>query len=323
MIGSTGLSTRTVMVLYKYLSTAGLDVLESRRLKFTRPSQFNDPFDLAPALGAILPTDQLARILRETFDEEGRAWFEREMELVCTADAPGKLAGGSTYELMKEMGLDLPTLMHVVIGAMTEQWRPTFPAKFQKRISGEMGVCCFTEQPASIVMWAQYAQNCSGFVLEIDASHEFFLPRCATASWTGIAPVKYVVERPQSTLFDLTANDDDVAGKFFDEVILTKGIEWAYEREWRLNRPLSEATARQNECYYWAIDPKAITAIILGPRTPSDLENRIRHIVDSNDGFGHVRMRRAVPSWRAFELLIADSDTADGAIASEEEIQWR
>jgi hypothetical protein len=46
------------MALYKYLIPARLDVLERRRIRFTQPAAFNDPFEFKPYIESAASQEQ-------------------------------------------------------------------------------------------------------------------------------------------------------------------------------------------------------------------------------------------------------------------------
>ena len=50
---------RQRMVLYKYLTPARLDVLEGRRIRFTQPAAFNDPFEFRPCIESAMAQGHL------------------------------------------------------------------------------------------------------------------------------------------------------------------------------------------------------------------------------------------------------------------------
>src|SRR5262245_60388936 len=83
-------------------------------------------------------------------------------------------------------------------------------------------VLSLSETPDSLLMWAHYGAANTGFVigfseperiLKIDSPHRH------------VARVNYQVERPIKTTFGEITND---------ELLLTKSVEWADEKEWRI-----------------------------------------------------------------------------------------
>ena len=57
------------MVLYKYLTPARLDVLEDRRIRFTQPAAFNDPFEFKPCIESAVSPAHFREYVEQNFDE--------------------------------------------------------------------------------------------------------------------------------------------------------------------------------------------------------------------------------------------------------------
>jgi len=51
------------MILYKYLQPTRLDVLKHKRIRFTQPGDFNDPFEFRPKIRDV------ASDVEEHFDQ--------------------------------------------------------------------------------------------------------------------------------------------------------------------------------------------------------------------------------------------------------------
>lgn len=54
---------------YKYLTPARLDVLERRRIRFTQPAAFNDPFEFKPYIESAASQAHLREYVEQNFDE--------------------------------------------------------------------------------------------------------------------------------------------------------------------------------------------------------------------------------------------------------------
>jgi hypothetical protein len=57
------------MMLYKYLQPARLDVLEQKRIRFTQPADFNDPFEFRPCIQSAASEDQVREYVEINFDQ--------------------------------------------------------------------------------------------------------------------------------------------------------------------------------------------------------------------------------------------------------------
>ncbi len=102
------------------------------------------------------------------------------------------------------------------------------------------GVCCFSTDPTSDLMWAHYADNHRGVCLEFEVDDEHF----------------YEVVYGDFPSFDYIK---DPVGNWEITVLTRKGPSWAYEREVRL---ITEDGANKE----MEFGPDLLTAVILGAR---------------------------------------------------------
>jgi hypothetical protein len=77
------------------------------------------------------------------------------------------------------------------------------------------------------------------------------------------------------------------------DILYTKNAEWAYEREWRIIRPLKDGTEVSPGRFCFDVPPSAVRRIIFGCRTTPDLEGEIRTSFAANQNLIHVSFARA------------------------------
>jgi hypothetical protein len=84
------------------------------------------------------------------------------------------------------------------------------------------------------------------------------------------------------------------------EVLYTKTIEWAFEKEWRIIRSFRDHAENVGSDSYgrdvllFDVPPSAVKSIILGYKTTPVLEKELRDIVAKNPALSHLNFRRAV-----------------------------
>lgn len=106
--------------------------------------------------------------------------------------------------------------------------------RFRNHTSG-IGVCCFSRDPTSLLMWSHYAKTHSGFVMGFDGEHDFFRERELPENcFPNRRDIRYVTARPRIPLSQLTS----VAS--ISEVLFTKPAEWSYESEVRQIHPINK-----------------------------------------------------------------------------------
>ena len=156
--------------------------------------------------------------------------------------------------------------------------------KFQETLGQALGILSLTEDPTHPLMWSHYASQHFGVVVEFDQSHPWFNQKIAHSDdFRHLVKVAYEQEPLPRTWKQLKAN----------EVLYTKSIEWAYEREWRVIRPLKDGTEVSPGKICFEVPPEAVRSITFGCRTTPALEKQIRDLVAANPNLGHVRFRKA------------------------------
>lgn len=121
----------------------------------------------------------------------------------------------------------------------------------------QLGVMSLTEDPENLLMWAHYGDQHRGAVVELDVSHpSFALPTPANLNPPSLLKVLYT--------------DKKIVGLPDAETLLsvlsTKSTDWAYEKEWRLIRSLTEIPEDSPGVHLVDIDRSAIKKVFLGAR---------------------------------------------------------
>ena len=140
--------------LYKYQSynVQTLDNLKNRRLWFSKPSRFNDPFDCAIYFEASPLT---AKDWKALFQMDKREISKNDVEKFdvkyITKGRINKKFKDDALEGMKKAFQDRVDIMR-----------------------NDRGVACFSEVVDNMLMWSHYADGHRGFCLEYDTNHEPF-----------------------------------------------------------------------------------------------------------------------------------------------------
>lgn len=195
--------------LYKYVAGERIDILLNGQIRFSQPSAWNDPFELQPFYEDHKPKNpffelnRLGKLIKQI--QESNEIPKEEIE---------------EYEqerkrITKE---DIYSFIH-------------------KNIIG----LSLTEDKDNLLMWAHYAANHSGFVIEFDTSHNFFhndnkhlfkvtcdesRPQVKTSEFASLI----------TDLVGLIKEDKKIPKKYFNKIskVFRKSNDWEYEKEWRL-----------------------------------------------------------------------------------------
>ena len=199
------------MRLYKYVDEHIVDVLRDFRLKVTRISDLNDPFDCFPACFTGSSEEE---IRRRFLSEEGwREMVQRNPELV------GQFGGFDKFKTLMLGNRERVLSMAKDVAFLNDVFMKNINKTRQNAY-----VLSLSEVADDVLMWAHYARQNSGAVVELGIgdgpSLEGYL----------LKKVDYDDARP---LVNPNALDSEVQ-KQFDKVFMTKSLQWAHEREWRL-----------------------------------------------------------------------------------------
>lgn len=224
--------------LYKYLPAELSDVVFTKddkvTLKFSKPKDFNDPYEL------FLATD-----------------FGGDSEmLACYAEAIGEL--------------------------------PQFPTT------------CFSQSPIVIPMWAHYAYNHNGFVIEF--SEDAIVEELAEAKFSD---VEYE-DGPSHDFSDLVGRVLHIGkprytymlrGAVFSAAYFTKSRCWAYEQERRMVVG-NEDVLVSGDLMLMNIPSECVSSIICGARATPETKDKLKKIVEKfSANFYELRIGRtsAIP----------------------------
>ncbi len=187
---------------YKYLpfDEGSLQIISSGTIKFTKPSEFNDPFDSDP------------NHERDNIEE----FLENRPDLI---EKVSKFLNLNQQQLLQEKPLMVKRLREAIDQGLYGQ-----PA------SDNVGICSLSRDPLSLLMWAHYTKYHTGFVVEFDIPIESCdLPKHEVTLLELLIPheVKYRKEKP------IVSFEDNIDEKL-EKQFLVKGADWAYEQEERV-----------------------------------------------------------------------------------------
>ncbi len=263
------------MSLYKYVPPERLDVLRNLCVRFTQPGAQNDPFELRPVVDRFRRSEAARQALAKPLSEEWDRQFSDKIlrqfgpEFVNEVERmhPGYLAS------KKEAAL-----------AMADAESDHSAMKLIAQHLNTLGIFSLSEVSDDLLMWAHYAANHSGFVLEFDDGHAWFWAQRPEGDDCGtLKKVSYADEPSSRYLAELKAH----------EVFYTKGKKWEYEREWRVIRPLVESSRSPTEgVFLFDLPATAITGVIAGLRTSSESLQELQEIRRGNPQLTHLRVGR-------------------------------
>ena len=271
-------------ILYKYLSLDRLDVLKSKTIRFTQPGDLNDPCEFRPFIKASASLQEVKDKAREIINQE--------VEKALAQFDPSIRDFVRKSLNVAEIEADVPGLYRIVDPGLL----PNAADVITENLNQTVGVLCLSELRDSALMWAHYADSHQGFVVGFNSEHSFFSKRRGENDEFGfLRRVEYEPQRPQVVLTNTSSLD------WFQ----TKFDQWAYEKEWRILRVLSEASYRSERTPFpvclFEFPPDAVMEIIVGMRFP---KLRIAEVQALTVTFPSVRLLAAHEHPEEYGLII-------------------
>ena len=232
------------MIAYKYLpfrSKEGSNFFENFLLRYTQPSELNDPYECSPLITRV----ESSYVPLHWQNMGHHHWFEKIEDLTAT--------GRELYFLNVAQGLTAK----IQSGELDEQIS-RIEVLAKKNLDENFGLLSLSKRRDHQLMWAHYAESASGYAVGFDLSHDYFM----RPKWE---PVKYSEERAEAPL----------SGKapylYTEEQLLTKHNDWSYEEEIRHIRPLGERSklVAESICLF-SIPQESIRCYIFGPKTSDE-----------------------------------------------------
>lgn len=278
--------------LYKYFAPDRVESLDNGMLRYTPLCAFNDPFEGRPDVSDLTPPHDFLKALEVETSAQAKASYDQ-----LTNEQKNKLSYATYVDLFSGVLAAKRAEFVSLYSAISVDMK----TKILSSMDTHVGALCLTEEPTNILMWPHYAQNHEGFVVEFDAHHDYFHgQRSEQDEFHRLRRVNYRRQRP-----NLDFNDINGIVLF-----LIKSSDWAYENEWRLLKPLADASRRIDANPYpidlFTFPRGVVKSVILGARSRPETASRIREILASHDDYAAVQIRRAVADPKEFRLSLQD-----------------
>lgn len=289
-----------------------VDVLQNGSIRFTQPEYLNDPFEIRPQIEQLLSdvdikeifdklnspkqknkvadevvAQHLAKMLSEMQPKQRKA-FTSARQNMLRAELKHRLINSPDFSKIyaEYLTVALPIIKegNMAGAKRAPEW-----------LNDVVGVLSLTEEPDNDVMWAHYAANHSGFVLEFDSSHPFF----DFPNRLGASSIKKVVYKEPAVLPYISADN-------VDDLFYIKKVQWAYEQEWRVLRVIESADASidlpdSTKIRLFALPPDCITGVIFGARMSDADKARVLEVL-RGDRYRHINIYQARIGSGAIEI---------------------
>lgn len=220
-------------------------VMESR-LRVSRPTDFNDPFDCR----ALFSTNGAS--------SEALAVFLENRLLARAPERPTRLLAELNDAAQPDPAGYARLMLHLAQESMT---------RYLERVR----MVCFCEpgmrgEPDNLLLWSYYADGHRGMCLVFDST---VLMSKAKACLRKVA---YRTQYP--SLLEYSAGDWE---RLHDLVLFSKSKQWEHELEWRL---VVDARFADDGCIL--LPTRSLVAIVLGTRMPEGDREAVHHLAQKS-----------------------------------------
>lgn len=186
--------------LYKYqpFDQYTLINLIRQQFYFSKPGNFNDPYDCDPPIKMI----KAHRTLKN----------KKNLYANLRDFAQDKVLFDKEY------------LSNGIPNGKFEKEYINNPKWIKELIKAKVGVTCFSEQVNNILMWSHYGDKHKGFCLEFDTKNIMEASQEKT----------YEVNYPKTNKYHKLSILDLLNPELLERLLTTKSREWGYEKEWRI-----------------------------------------------------------------------------------------
>jgi len=253
-------------VLYKFVSSpTSVENIVAGRIKFAEIQELNDPNEMLMDIDEKEVSKSLADLRKTGFSDDQYRWL-RHQEAILRRLAPQMIA----IPLPRDRDSASHQLRHRFYDdgrRLQELHRKTVEV-----MRAKVGILSLSSTFESFPMWAHYASNASGFVIEFSGLSELFRGD-KTGSLNALKPVQYVSQ--------LTGMTFDPATQ--DRLFFNKHEAWSYEKEWRVIVALSDCDQPKPGLHLLQIPISHVTGVIFGWRSTTDDREAIRQAVLSKN----------------------------------------
>jgi hypothetical protein len=280
---------------YKYATReAALAILSNRRLRWSVPSLFNDPFDVQFDLHIDLDVgkakERALEMLWDAHYSEQAVAAENALGAMIVA-LKGVFPVLSRDEFNSQFGEAIDESFKRMDSTMS---------RFHSEIRAGMErikLLCLAEKYDNILMWSHYSEQHKGLCLRFKCVPEEDSP------WGVAVPVTYAKAMPrlldEESFAKLISGQASIDHKAMTRrLVYTKAEEWSYEKEWRVFAGNGRTTAEYEDILFGQSE---LDAVYLGCRMPSDEKRMFGKLVC--EVYPEARVFEGKKSDQTFELI--------------------
>lgn len=131
-----------------------------------------------------------------------------------------------------------------------------------------LGFISFSESVDNVLMWSHYANKHMGFALELDVDDK----QLTRVNYSSAAPIVFK---------DVKIDNNPYSVNVAYDILRTKSLDWAYEKEWRMILLYSnEKLITDGNVRYFPVDTSNIKSIFIGLKCKMTSDDMLKRLCD-------------------------------------------
>ena len=286
---------------FKYVTKdAAKLIINDHKLRWSCPLDFNDPFDHQFAFIDEGRIEVFTGLLTHRIQEY--VWDRNDIQFNVTDDPFGF---GQILTRLKQMKNLIPREeflrnTEAILPQMIDSGRRA-TANFNEETRLfvlQTRVMCLAEENDNLLMWAHYSASHTGAVFKLKAIDDLDVPFLVARKVRYSREYPVLVTEEEWINHLLYVNRIMNIGERHIDLFCTKGIDWSYEKEWRISINSEDYPLR--EAIYFREPPEVFGAIYLGCHMPQEDKEQIMEL--ANQSLPNMEIWQAKQGKRTYNI---------------------
>jgi hypothetical protein len=276
------------------------DVLEDGMVRFTHLINTNDSFEIRKTFKSFTGP-KFKKLMNNAIAETMTPERVEDQLKSSLADRGLRISTSRVRQLLKQQtGMTIEDALRAQVGVMLDMFAQTFdevkkPEDFLEELGSQILCFSLSERFDLPAMWAHYGGGHTGVVVVFDTNNEWF---------------KRDNKPNESKLQKIIYFDDQLDEPFenLQAAFSSKTIDWASEREWRLNCSIKhiEKTVDlgSDQIHLRSFPPRAVSAIIIGSKASPATIDEVRDVTRRK--YPHAKLQQTAPQRMAGTFTLVE-----------------
>lgn len=282
--------------VYKYVPPERIDILESKRVCFSKKDQLNDSFEFETDFQICGNEDKDLDYLLGQFctspDVEEQKRMLSALKEVTEFQLNRKF---SFEEYLRYLSVNNPEIKERI-----KAYIKAIKYMYSMHVVNNLCVLSLTNLGDSNYMWGHYASSSTGFMIGFNKEHSFFDRRTSKDDELRLLRNVVYSDEPPTVYINTSLNKENTVSNY---MFYNKHTDHKQEKECRIIDSISNASfVTETGFHLFDIPKKLITSITLGHDTTQGNQENIKNLVKNDSFFDGIRLFKAFPNSKSRKI---------------------